>query len=87
MRTGSYVTWGDPERRDAAADALVALGGDVVPALLRELTKEGREAWRGDGCCATAPPARAGTDAVPANAGCGCAAGCAGPCCAPGKDG
>ncbi|MEU8134090.1 HEAT repeat domain-containing protein [Streptodolium elevatio] len=31
---------GDPERRGAAVNTLVALAGDAVPALLRELTRE-----------------------------------------------
>ncbi|MFC5995690.1 cation diffusion facilitator family transporter [Pseudonocardia hispaniensis] len=51
------------------ADPLVALGLALVA------VREGREAWRGDGCCAPLL-----LDADPAD-GCGCAAGCTGPCC------
>jgi divalent metal cation (Fe/Co/Zn/Cd) transporter len=40
--------------------------------------KEGRDAWRGESCCATPPPAAEATDLRPAPAtpGCRCAAGC-----------
>ncbi|MEV3987341.1 cation transporter [Streptomyces sp. NPDC049837] len=64
------------------ADPVAAL---VIAAVA---VKEGRDAWRGDGCCAVpaapttaAPTAAAPGKAVPGTAGdaCGCAAGCA--CC------
>jgi len=40
--------------------------------------KEGREAWRGEGCCV--PNSAGGADA---DAGCGCTEGCTDACCAP----
>ncbi|MEO3756034.1 cation transporter [Streptomyces sp. B6B3] len=69
------------------ADPLAAL---VIAALA---IREGRNAWRGDACCAVAPVASAASAEAPAEApgqrradagagdGCGCAPGCA--CCAP----
>lgn len=56
-------SWADP------------VAGLVIAAVA---VKEGREAWRGEGCCA--PP---GGPAGPEHAGCGCADGCADACCAP----
>lgn len=56
-------SWADP------------LAGLVIAAVA---LKEGREAWRGEGCCA--PVSQGG----PADDGCGCAAGCAAACCAGG---
>lgn len=64
-------SWADP----AAALLIAAIA-----------VKEGREAWRGDGCCA-APPATAllkPADDEPEDA-CGCRPGCS--CCAPVKNG
>ncbi|WP_331766037.1 cation transporter [Embleya sp. NBC_00896] len=59
------------------ADPVAAL---VIAAVA---VKEGREAWRGDTCCAAPPPTRAtpGSAAGVAEARCGCASGCTGPCC------
>ncbi|MEQ4497909.1 cation diffusion facilitator family transporter [Nocardioides kribbensis] len=62
-------SWADP------------VAGLVIAAVA---VKEGRAAWRGDGCCGPVA-GRAGTqtlDAAPPDA-CGCAAGCAGSCCTP----
>ncbi|MGC0417960.1 cation transporter [Embleya sp. AB8] len=55
------------------ADPIAAL---VIAAVA---IREGRETWRGEGCCAPAPASRVtAPDAAPASTGRGCAAGCAG---------
>lgn len=70
--------------------ANAALGwswADPVAALVIAViaVKEGREAWRGDGCCATPPAAALLKPAQDeAEDACGRAPGCA--CCGPGKD-
>lgn len=46
--------------------------------------KEGREAWRGDVCCAP-QLTPTGSDRA-ADAGCGCASGCTNACCQPGQE-
>ncbi|MYW05599.1 cation transporter [Streptomyces sp. SID3343] len=49
--------------------------------------KEGREAWRGEACCAVLPVGPSDPNApTPTAARCGCASGCADPCCAPATD-
>lgn len=58
------------------ADPIAAL---VIAAVA---VKEGREAWRGDNCCAVPIGTAASADAE--QEGCGCAPGCA--CCAPAKE-
>ncbi|ARQ69104.1 cation transporter [Streptomyces marincola] len=59
----------------AWADPVAAL---VIAALA---VKEGRDAWRGEGCCAPAPRTSPGTGArgaAPVPAGCGCGPACSG---------
>ncbi|QGZ47178.1 cation transporter [Streptomyces sp. QHH-9511] len=55
------------------ADPIAAL---VIAAIA---VKEGREAWRGEGCCAPAGPSTLSADTKPADGtdACGCAPGCA----------
>jgi divalent metal cation (Fe/Co/Zn/Cd) transporter len=55
------------------ADPLAALGLAVIA------VREGREAWRGDTCCAPVP--LSDEDTWPSGDSCDCAAGCTGPCC------
>jgi divalent metal cation (Fe/Co/Zn/Cd) transporter len=63
-------SWADP------------IAGLVIAAVA---VKEGREAWRGEGCCA--PAATSANDAhTNQGDGCGCTAGCAGDCCASSSD-
>jgi divalent metal cation (Fe/Co/Zn/Cd) transporter len=57
-------SWADP------------VAGLVIAAVA---VKEGREAWRGEGCCGPRGPADTAEDV----SACGCADGCAGACCAP----
>ncbi|MFF5365681.1 cation transporter [Streptomyces sp. NPDC013187] len=59
------------------ADPIAAL---VIAAVA---VKEGREAWRGDNCCAV-PMGTMTTDEATSQDGCGCAPGCA--CCAPAEE-
>jgi Cation efflux family len=61
-------SWADP------------IAGLVIAAVA---VKEGREAWRGEGCCAPgAQDINSANDAhADQAAGCGCTAGCAGDCC------
>ncbi|MFF5969016.1 cation transporter [Streptomyces collinus] len=58
------------------ADPIAAL---VIAAVA---VKEGREAWRGDSCCAV--PMGVATDKATSQDGCDCAPGCA--CCAPAEE-
>ncbi|SFD71491.1 cation transporter [Streptomyces aidingensis] len=60
------------------ADPVAAL---VIAAVA---AKEGRDAWRGEACCAVPAPRSAGAETAPGDA-CGCAPGCA--CRAPGPGG
>lgn len=58
------------------ADPLAAL---VIAAIA---VKEGREAWRGEGCCApTAPGVTAALPLQTADSGCSCSTGCTDGCC------
>jgi divalent metal cation (Fe/Co/Zn/Cd) transporter len=50
------------------------IAGLVIAAVA---AREGLDAWKGEGCCATGPGGDAGED------GCGCTAGCTDACCAP----
>jgi divalent metal cation (Fe/Co/Zn/Cd) transporter len=72
LNAGLGWSWADP------------LAGLVIAAVA---VKEGREAWRGEGCCAPL-----GGPEGSGHAGCGCADGCADACCTPatislGRDG
>jgi divalent metal cation (Fe/Co/Zn/Cd) transporter len=58
-------SWADP------------IAGLVIAAVA---VREGREAWRGEGCCA---PARPGRGAQEADSSCGCGDGCTDACCTP----
>ncbi|MGW4102979.1 hypothetical protein [Streptomyces sp. NPDC004976] len=53
---------------------------NLIEAIAAVAVKEGREAWRGDNCCA-APIGGIAETTGQKQAGCGCAPGCA--CCAP----
>ncbi|WP_239076056.1 hypothetical protein [Streptomyces sp. SID9913] len=53
---------------------------NVIEAIAAVTVKEGREAWRGDNCCAVPVGGIAETTGQEQD-GCGCAPGCA--CCAP----
>lgn len=62
-------SWADP------------IAGLVIAAVA---VKEGREAWRGEGCCAPgAHPATTGAALASGVEGCGCTGGCDGNCCTP----